>query len=67
MYWTYSHLSDVVIDVSSGDTWAQPPVSNASLTFTIGNWNTPQTITVTGVNDVGILPMSPSPSSTIGE
>ncbi|KYG71783.1 hypothetical protein MB14_10760, partial [Roseivirga ehrenbergii] len=42
--------SDVVIDVSSGDT-GEATVSPASLTFTSANWNTPQTITVTGVDD----------------
>tara|TARA_R110000823_G_scaffold284631_1_gene402957 strand:- start:307775 stop:314659 length:6885 start_codon:yes stop_codon:yes gene_type:complete len=42
--------SDVVIDVSSGDT-GEATVSPASLTFTAANWNTPQTITVTGVDD----------------
>ena len=26
-------------------------VSPASLTFTPANWNTPQTVTITGVND----------------
>jgi len=42
--------SNVVIDVASGDT-GEATVSAASLTFTSGNWNTAQTITVTGVND----------------
>ncbi|WP_221411218.1 Calx-beta domain-containing protein [Roseivirga ehrenbergii] len=42
--------SDVVIEVSSGDT-GEATVSPASLTFTAANWNTPQTITVTGVDD----------------
>src|SRR5439155_10760907 len=29
-------------------------VAPASLTFTSGNWNTPQTVTVTGVDDFGV-------------
>ncbi|MEZ4818894.1 MAG: hypothetical protein R3A45_02980 [Bdellovibrionota bacterium] len=52
--------SDVVIDVSSADTGAAT-VSISALTFTSANWNTPQTITVTGVNDADLL-MSPSRS-----
>ena len=42
--------SDVVIGVSSGDT-DEATVSAASLTFTNSNWNSAQTITVTGVDD----------------
>ena len=42
--------SDVVISVTSGDT-GEATVSAANLTFTNGNWNTPQTVTVTGVDD----------------
>ncbi|MFC1670271.1 hypothetical protein ACFL20_07740, partial [Spirochaetota bacterium] len=41
---------DVTIGVSSSDT-TEGTVSPASVTFTSGNWNAPQTITVTGVND----------------
>jgi hypothetical protein len=41
---------DVTIPVSSSNT-AEGTVSTSSLTFTSGNWDTPQTITVTGVND----------------
>ncbi len=43
--------SDVVIDVMSGDT-GEGMVDVSSLTFTTANWNTPQTVTVTGVDDV---------------
>ncbi|MCB1198834.1 MAG: hypothetical protein KDK51_10705, partial [Deltaproteobacteria bacterium] len=43
----------VVINVSSSDTGAAT-VSSSSLTFTSANWNTPQTITVTGVNDADL-------------
>ena len=43
-------LTDVVIDLSSSDT-AEATVSPSSLTFTNGNWNVNQTITVTAVND----------------
>ena len=42
--------SDVVIDVTSDDT-GEVKVSNANLTFTSANWDTAQTVTVTGVDD----------------
>ncbi len=42
--------ADVTIAVSSSDT-SEGTVSPASLTFTSANWNTVQTITVTGVDD----------------
>ena len=42
--------SDVVISVTSGDT-GEATVSASTLTFTTGNWNSAQTITVTGVDD----------------
>ena len=42
--------SDVVISVSSGDT-GEATVSPSTLTFTSANWDTAQTVTVTGVND----------------
>ncbi len=42
--------SDVVLDVSSGDT-GEATVSPAQLTFTNANWDTPQTVTITGVDD----------------
>ncbi|MDP6298270.1 MAG: hypothetical protein QF388_02520, partial [Acidimicrobiales bacterium] len=41
--------SNVVIDISSGDTGEATVTS--SLTFTSANWDTAQTVTVTGVND----------------
>ena len=41
---------DVVLDVASSDT-AQGTVSPAMLTFTATNWNTAQTVTLTGVDD----------------
>ena len=40
----------VTINPSSGDSGAVS-VEPASLTFTTTNWNTPQTVTLTGVND----------------
>jgi len=43
-------LSNVTIDVSSGDT-SEGTVSPATLTFTPANWNAPQTVTATGVDD----------------
>lgn len=42
--------SDVVFSVTSSDT-GEATVSPATLTFTPVNWDTPQTITATGVND----------------
>ena len=42
--------ADVRIDVSSDDT-TEGTVSPTSVTFTPANWNTPQTLTVTGVDD----------------
>ena len=42
--------SDVVISVASSDT-DEVTVSDATLTFTAANWDTAQTITVTGVDD----------------
>ena len=42
--------SNVVINLSSDDT-SEGTVSPTSLTFTATNWNTAQTVTVTGVND----------------
>ena len=43
-------ISDVVLDVLSDDT-NEATVSASSLTFTAGNWDSPQTVTVTGVDD----------------
>lgn len=45
--------SSVTVNLSSPDTVAAL-VSPASMTFTPANWNTPQTATVTGVDDVDI-------------
>ncbi|MEG4815246.1 S8 family serine peptidase [Microcoleus sp. K5-D4] len=42
--------ADVKIDLESSNT-AEGTVSPVSLTFNSGNWNSPQTVTVTGVND----------------
>ena len=42
--------ANVTIGLSSSDT-TEGTVALASLTFTTANWNTPQTVTVTGVND----------------
>jgi VCBS repeat-containing protein len=41
---------DVTIGISVSDT-TEATVSASSLTFTTANWNTPQTVTVTGVAD----------------
>lgn len=43
--------ANVTIGISSSDT-TEGTVSPASLVFTTGNWSTPQTVTVTGVEDV---------------
>ncbi len=43
--------ADVTIGLSSSNT-SEGTVSPASVTFTTANWNTPQTVTVTGVNDL---------------
>jgi hypothetical protein len=42
---------DVTIGLSSDDT-SEGTVSPASLTFTSSDWDTPQTVTITGVDDV---------------
>ncbi|HMW04729.1 MAG TPA: DUF1554 domain-containing protein [Leptospiraceae bacterium] len=42
--------SSVTIPISSSNT-AEGTVNTSSLTFTPGNWNVPQTVTITGVND----------------
>ena len=41
---------DVVVSVVSSDV-SEATVSASTLTFTPSNWDTPQTVTVTGVND----------------
>ena len=43
-------ITDVVFDISSGDT-TEGTVSPITLTFTAANWDTPQAVTVTGVDD----------------
>ena len=43
-------LGDVVLDITSGDT-AEATVDIAQLTFTNANWNTPQTVTITAIDD----------------
>jgi hypothetical protein len=45
--------ADVTIPVSSSNT-AEGTVSTNSLTFTADNWNVPQTVTITGVDDAVI-------------
>jgi len=41
---------DVVVSVVSSDV-SEATVSASTLTFTPSSWDTPQTVTVTGVND----------------
>ncbi len=48
---TAQPASNVVLSVLSGDT-TEATVSVATLTFTAANWNVPQSVTVTGINDV---------------
>lgn len=45
--------ADVTIGLSSSDT-TEGTVAPSSLTFTNANWNTPQTVTVTGVDDAQV-------------
>ena len=45
---------DVVLSVTSGDE-TEATVNPGSITFTNENWDTPQTITTTGTDDVGII------------
>lgn len=47
---TSQPVADVTIPISSGTT-TEGNASPASVTFTAMNWNVPQTVTVTGVND----------------
>ncbi|MFS4494852.1 invasin domain 3-containing protein [Maribacter sp. 2308TA10-17] len=50
---TAQPISDVVLDITSADT-NEATVDNAQLTFTSADWDTPQTITVTGVDDITV-------------
>ena len=50
---TSEPTANVSIPVSSSDT-SEGTVSPSTLTFTSGNWDTPQTVTVTGVDDFSI-------------
>ncbi|MBJ46267.1 MAG: hypothetical protein CL465_05685, partial [Acidimicrobiaceae bacterium] len=55
--------TDVVFAIVSADT-GEATVSNSTLTFTAANWDTPQTITITGVDD-DIIDASQVSTSTI--
>jgi hypothetical protein len=48
---TAQPLTDVVLDVTSSDP-GEASASPAQLTFTPDNWNSPQAVTVTGVDDM---------------
>ncbi|MEQ1661568.1 MAG: cadherin-like domain-containing protein [Thiobacillus sp.] len=48
---TSQPLADVVINLSSSDT-SEGVLSTSALTFTAANWNLPQSVTVTGVDDL---------------
>ena len=54
--------ANVTIALSSSDT-TEGTVAAASLTFTTANWNMPQTVTVTGVDEPWTTATSPTPSS----
>ncbi|CAD5952532.1 Nuclear pore complex protein DDB_G0274915 [Planktothrix rubescens NIVA-CYA 18] len=43
--------ADVTIPLTSSNT-AEGTIDKSSLTFTAANWNTPQTVTITGVDDL---------------
>ncbi len=47
---TVAPTADVTVPISSSDT-TEGTVSTSLLTFTTANWSTPQTVTVTGIND----------------
>ncbi|MBK8173117.1 MAG: hypothetical protein IPK60_22670 [Sandaracinaceae bacterium] len=47
---TRAPSANVVVGISSSDT-GEATVTPASLTFTTANWNTPKTVTITGVAD----------------
>lgn len=47
---TAGPVANVTISLTSSNT-SEGTVSPATLTFTSSNWNTPQTVTLTGVND----------------
>jgi hypothetical protein len=53
--------ADVVIPVARA-TRARAAASVASLTFTAADWNVPQTVTVTGVDDRSTTATSPTAS-----
>ena len=55
--------SNVVIDVSSGDA-TEGSVDKSTLTFSTGNWNVAQTVTVTGLDD-GLRDGNPSYNVTL--
>lgn len=46
--------ADVILSLSSSNT-NEGNVAPPLLTFTTGNWNVPQTVTITGVNDFSVI------------
>src|SRR5262249_42393722 len=50
MYLDSQPTADVTVPISSSNT-AEGTVAPARVTFTAANWNVPQTVTLTGVND----------------
>ena len=55
--------SNVVLTVTSSDTGEA--TVNSPLTFTAANWDTPQTVTVTGVNDGSVVDGNQTSTVTI--
>ncbi|NDV15589.1 T9SS type B sorting domain-containing protein [Muricauda sp. TY007] len=51
-------IGNVVFDITSDDV-GEGTVSPSTLTFTTGNWNVPQTVTVTGVDDAIVDGLQP--------
>ena len=48
---TSQPTADVTVDLSSNDT-SEGIISHSTLTFSAANWNTPQTVTITGQDDL---------------
>lgn len=62
-------LADVIVSLASSDT-GEGTVSAATLTFNSTNWNTPQTVTITGQDDEAVdgdVSYTIAPTSTSGD
>ena len=61
--------ADVTVAIATSDA-TEATVSTGSLTFTAANWNTPQTVTVTGEDDnaaTSVSRRSPAPPRAVTE